>query len=275
MKSNNTFYKVVLAIEPIFIFVCVKELVKLIVHNLAMNFSANDVTAFGVYWGQFKTFQEVTNFLQSKLVYIGILSNLILLVIIGLMYLGHYKKRKVVKSPGAVYYLKALVATVCIGLVVDNLITISGLRGSSEKYQTVVQSTADMSFWIMIAATVILAPIVEELVFRGLVYTRCRELFGVIPATVISAACFGLVHGNLVQFIYAGIIGVFLCIFYEKGRSVWVPIICHMAVNMVALLSNYYGIFSWMYTNNMTFIGALLVYTGLSVILVGNLRRRK
>lgn len=275
MKSNNTFYKVFLAIEPILIFICAKELVKLIVHNLAMNFSANDVTALGVYWGQFKTFQQVTDFLQSKTVYIGILSNLIILLIIGLMYLGQYKRRKATKSLGAAYYVKALVATICIGLVVDNLITISGLRGSSDRYQTVLQSTADMSFWIMVVATAILAPIVEELVFRGLVYTRCKELLGVVPATIISAACFGLVHGNLVQFVYAGILGVFLCIFYEKGRSVWVPIICHMSVNMIALLSTYYGIFGWMYTNNMTFIGALLVYTGLAVILVSNLRRGK
>lgn len=92
------------------------------------------------------------------------------------------------------------------------------------------------------AATVLAAPIVEEVIFRGLVYTRlCRGMKRWIAAFV-SALIFGLVHGTLLHLIYTVPMGLLLCLFYEKYRSLWAPIVLHMSFNLAGTVLGYYSI---------------------------------
>lgn len=77
----------------------------------------------------------------------------------------------------------------------------------------------------------VIAPIVEEVVFRGVLYTWLRRHGGVIAATVISSALFGLVHANIAQGVAAFIMAVVLALAYEHTRSLWVPIVMHIANN--------------------------------------------
>lgn len=67
-----------------------------------------------------------------------------------------------------------------------------------------------------IVSAVIAAPLLEELLFRGMIYKRLRDLCSAKTAILVSAAFFGIFHGNLVQFVYAFIIGIMLAFVYEK-----------------------------------------------------------
>ena len=90
------------------------------------------------------------------------------------------------------------------------------------------------------AATVIAAPFVEEVVFRGLVYTRlCRGMKRWIAA-LLSAVIFGLVHGTLLHLVYTVPMGLLLCLFYEKYRTLWAPIVFHMSFNLAGTVLGYY-----------------------------------
>lgn len=90
------------------------------------------------------------------------------------------------------------------------------------------------------AATILAAPIVEEVIFRGLIYTRlCRGMPRVIAA-LLSAIFFGLVHGTLLHMLYTIPMGLLLCLFYEKYRSLWAPIILHMGFNLAGTALGYY-----------------------------------
>ena len=60
---------------------------------------------------------------------------------------------------------------------------------------------------------------------------RIRDYLGPIAGIVISAICFGIYHGNMIQFIYAGILGLFLSFGMEKSQTVLVPIVGHMVAN--------------------------------------------
>lgn len=92
------------------------------------------------------------------------------------------------------------------------------------------------SFALQVVAAVIAGPIVEELIFRGLIYKRTKKLIGVIGAAVLSSLIFGIYHGNWVQAPYAMIIGL-VCVFvYEKYKSIAAPIIAHMSGNMFSIL---------------------------------------
>jgi len=77
---------------------------------------------------------------------------------------------------------------------------------------------------------VVLAPIVEEIVFRGLLYRMLRERWGVIISVAVSALFFSLVHhGLLISPQLLG--GIIFALAYEWSRSLWVAIALHMGAN--------------------------------------------
>ena len=85
-------------------------------------------------------------------------------------------------------------------------------------------------------ASGLVVPIAEELLFRGVVYKRIRLYLGVYPALVLSALLFGVIHVNLVQFLYATILGLLLAFLLEKTRRLSVAVIGHMAANIIAVV---------------------------------------
>ena len=81
-----------------------------------------------------------------------------------------------------------------------------------------------------------LAPLAEELVFRGLLYGNLRRMLPKWPAVILGAAAFGIFHGNLLQFCYAFSMGILLNLFCERQKGLAAPALCHMAANLAALL---------------------------------------
>jgi membrane protease YdiL (CAAX protease family) len=47
---------------------------------------------------------------------------------------------------------------------------------------------------LVIAASLLMAPLVEELIFRGYIYTVLERLWGVVPAVLLSGVLFGSIH---------------------------------------------------------------------------------
>ena len=86
--------------------------------------------------------------------------------------------------------------------------------------------------WVNFLIVGIGAPLLEEIFYRKLVIDRLRD-FGDLPAILISALLFGLLHGNIPQFIYATLMGlVFGYIYLYTGRLRY-TVALHMAINLV------------------------------------------
>lgn len=88
----------------------------------------------------------------------------------------------------------------------------------------------------------ILAPLVEEIVFRGAILRRLLQVMdGKLHwlAIFISAFLFGLVHGNMAQFVHALILGCALGWMYYRTRSVVPGIVLHWVNNTVAYVMFY------------------------------------
>lgn len=92
------------------------------------------------------------------------------------------------------------------------------------------------NLFVQIVATCVGAPLVEELLFRGLVYKRMRTRFKALPCMIFSSLIFGAVHGNIVQFVYAFLIGMILAFVYEKFKTIWAPVIFHAGANLLSIL---------------------------------------
>lgn len=88
----------------------------------------------------------------------------------------------------------------------------------------------DMSLWAVIVSAVILAPIMEELIFRKLVLDRLAG-YGPAVAMVVSALVFGLAHGNFYQFFYAFLLGLIFAYIYLRTGKVRYSMMLHMMVN--------------------------------------------
>jgi len=80
--------------------------------------------------------------------------------------------------------------------------------------------------------TVIIAPFVEEFLFRKVLIDRVRG-YGDKITILLSGLIFGLYHGNLFQVIYATLLGMLLAYVYLQTNQIKYCIALHMAVNII------------------------------------------
>ena len=91
----------------------------------------------------------------------------------------------------------------------------------------------------MLMYSAILAPLVEELIYRGFVLSTLKK-FGKLYAIVISALLFGIMHANLPQAVYAFLVGLLLGYVAVEYSIRW-TILLHVINNSLADLLYYIG----------------------------------
>lgn len=96
-------------------------------------------------------------------------------------------------------------------------------------------------FWLSVFCVGIAAPIAEEMIFRGLVFGRLKEFMKPGWAILVSSLLFGIYHGNVVQFVYASLLGILLCWMAEGTHSLAAPVFIHGAANIWALFLDRWG----------------------------------
>ena len=123
-----------------------------------------------------------------------------------------------------------LAAAIAIGM--NGVLTLTELYRFSPTFQRVSEMQFDTPVWLGIISYGILAPLGEEIVFRGVVYGQLRKVLKVPYAVVLSGLAFGLFHGNLVQAVYATVIGCLLALMYEWYGTIAAPMLFHSVANL-------------------------------------------
>jgi membrane protease YdiL (CAAX protease family) len=157
-----------------------------------------------------------------------------------------------------------------LGISLNNILSMSPLVGMSEGFAQATEDFYAGTFALELIGSAFLTPVLEEMVYRGIVYTRLKRHLGVTPAVVLSAFVFGLMHFNIVQFLYAFVLGLMLALIMEKYSHVCAPILAHMTVNLISVVRTETGILdgtvdgsaaAWVISVVLFLIGAvLLVY---------------
>ena len=77
------------------------------------------------------------------------------------------------------------------------------------------------SAYLMAAFGMTLAPLLEELFFRGLLYPMLRRAFGLVIAVVLTAAAFAAIHGTQLGYAWAPILSIFVVgvVFTDGARA--------------------------------------------------------
>lgn len=83
----------------------------------------------------------------------------------------------------------------------------------------------------------VLAPVTEELLFRGVWYKCYEQLFGFVPAAVLSSVMFGLMHGNIPQGYVAVMLGLFYACAVRRTGRLRTSIILHAVANLTDSLA--------------------------------------
>lgn len=122
-----------------------------------------------------------------------------------------------------------------LGLAVNSVFSI--LKGTS-----IINPVTDVIFkgkpYITILYVGIIAPIVEEIIFRKVLIDKVRR-YGDMVAVLTSGIAFGLIHMNLHQFFYAAALGMIFAYVTIKTNTVKYAIGIHMLINLSSTLIGY------------------------------------
>ena len=129
-------------------------------------------------------------------------------------------------------------------------------------------SLTSYPFWLAIIVNANLIPILEEVVFRGYIFSRLGKAMPAVVAAVISSVVFGLCHGGLVWAIWAGIVGLIICVVRIKSGSIIPGIVFHIIMNTYGMVCSYFPVLEKLSNTGMyilTAIGGIM----LAVYIVG------
>lgn len=110
-------------------------------------------------------------------------------------------------------------------------------------YEEMLRSLTDDStlFWLIITG-VVLAPLSEEMFYRGMIYPVFRRYLSLPWAMAVSGIIFGLAHFDLWRALPLAVGGMGLCYIYEKTRSILVTAVAHGVWNLIMTLMVIYSI---------------------------------
>jgi membrane protease YdiL (CAAX protease family) len=139
-----------------------------------------------------------------------------------------------------------LIAGYAVIIIHNAILYYFGLSPQGEQIFDVF-SQLDAPIWFFITGAVI-APLVEEIFFRGFLFQGFRQKYGWMPAIFLSSAIFGAAHLDPVSLIPTFVLGCVLAYMYHRSNSVWPGIIFHAAINSFSLcavyvMSQYPGLF--------------------------------
>ncbi|HWT74062.1 MAG TPA: CPBP family glutamic-type intramembrane protease [Mobilitalea sp.] len=97
----------------------------------------------------------------------------------------------------------------------------------------VAEAIYDSNYIITLIYAAVVAPIVEELIFRKMLLNKLRR-FGDVPAILLSGLAFGIFHFNLSQFFYAVVLGFIFAYVTIRTNTILYSILLHMMINFIS-----------------------------------------
>lgn len=228
------FYTLWISAYPLIIYTAIQFLLAIIVSFF--------VIILGGYPGAVASLGAVESFVSRNVLPITAASAVFASVFLILFfYLDGQKGRIEKKKTGNVMdFVMAIIGGVGIAIILNILIGLTGISGIDNTFQEISDTIKNTPIVITIICAGIIIPIVEEIIFRGLIFNRIKFQYNLTSAMLISSVVFGIYHGNIIQGIYATMLGVCLAYAYNKTKNILIPIFIHISANTsVVCLSSF------------------------------------
>jgi membrane protease YdiL (CAAX protease family) len=181
--------------------------------------------------------QEIQNSIMANTMLFALIGYLLSFVIFLPMWRKTRKRYRRFGGGGLNIGAAALTLGLSVGLhfLISGVLTLTDITRFFPSYQIVEDMITADNLPMRITAVGFAAPVVEELCFRGVTLNRLSNN-KIWLAVLIQAALFGMIHFNLLQGIYAVILGVVFGCIYVRFKSLWYPVIAHISFNMIGQL---------------------------------------
>lgn len=176
----------------------------------------------------------LTEELMGRLMEITFVSGLVTLLLFWLIFVIRRKKfaGEVCLRPIPVKGILPI-AIMAAGFNIVTTVVISFIPWPAGWMESYVDNSSAIDGSLMAwLAAVVMAPVLEEIVFRGLMYTRLKKGLPAIVAAVIASLAFGVAHGTIIWAIYTFIFSMVLIWVFEKFQSLMACIMLHMVYNL-------------------------------------------
>ena len=154
--------------------------------------------------------------------------------------LGFCRASVVNLFPVVLFSLFIIAPTLLCGILWTHLLQ---LLGREPVPQDLVLDFSRALWWgdtlevsLMVLNAVVLAPLWEELIFRGFFFGLLRSRWGTLAALVFSSLVFSVYHLNLTAFLPLFFVGIALGYVYSRTRSIYFSILAHALFNGMNLL---------------------------------------
>ena len=122
-----------------------------------------------------------------------------------------------------------LLASLAVNLAYEKL----GIVIEPQEVIILMMRIDDPRLWVVaVFSTVVLAPLAEELVFRGVVYRFLKSRFRPELAVIVSAALFSVIHIEVSVLLPLFVLGIVLALVYEETGDIRAPILFHGIFNL-------------------------------------------
>ncbi|MBB6623681.1 CPBP family intramembrane glutamic endopeptidase [Clostridium gasigenes] len=147
-----------------------------------------------------------------------------------------FKKTKA-SNYGVALLLGVSVYLFNIGFI--SLLSKAGLfKGSFDALEKNMSFMVESNIFLTILVVGIVAPFAEELLFRGIIYKTLSKSMSIPTVIIIQGVLFGIYHMNIVQGLYATLLGILFGYVTYKTKSLWPAIIMHMVNNTVSTIAS-------------------------------------
>lgn len=144
-------------------------------------------------------------------------------------------KEKLLNKSGMAFVASGIVAVYSLAVLLQ-FIAQKLMPSMGEAISGVLNTVFGETGIVGLILAVIVAPIAEELLVRGVVMKRAKESFGIVGCIIITALLFSFLHLNPIQGLYVLPMGIFWGYLAYKYDSVIPGLICHLVNNMFAML---------------------------------------
>ena len=178
--------------------------------------------------------EAVTTEIMGRLMEMTFIAGIATLLIFWLVFLIRKKKftKEVCVRPIPVKgILPVAILAACFNVITTVVVSYFPWPQSWIDSYMANSSAVDGSLMSWLTA-VLMAPVLEEIVFRGLVYTRLKKGLPVIAAAIVTSLAFGIAHGTVIWAIYTFVFSMLLIWVFEKFQSLTACILLHMAYNL-------------------------------------------
>ena len=162
-------------------------------------------------------------------------------VLLLLYYAFNLENKFVLNKKDIKRTLKYFVAFLPVIFIMSFLCKIMLFEYEEQKLVVEIKKNFNNNLFFNFFLIIIVAPIIEEIVFRGLFYKTLKNFIPFVQASIISSLIFAIIHENILSLTILFLLSLHLTWIYERTNSILYPILTHSIFNFLNFSLIYMG----------------------------------